>query len=93
MIQQTSLKAYFEEVKPTLGKRQKVVLEAFKCKENFTNTELADFLQWPINCLTPRVFELREKGLLEEIKRRSCKVTGRTAIAWSLSKKGIELLI
>jgi hypothetical protein len=36
----------------------------------------------PINTITPRVFELRQIGLVEEVGKRKCRVTDRTAIAW-----------
>jgi hypothetical protein len=36
----------------------------------------------PINRVTPRVFELREIGLVEEVGKRKCHDTGGTAIAW-----------
>lgn len=91
MIQPTSLLSYYEEVLPTLGDRQKKVLEAFMQKENFTNTELAYFLQWPINTVTPRVFELRAKYLLVEDKIRPCKVTGRMAKAWRIKYSEVQL--
>ncbi len=86
-VQDTSLKAYFGEVVDTLGARQRAVLEAFTKKEDFTNAELAEFLQWPINTVTPRTNELVKRRLLIEAKRRACKVTGRTVIAWTAKDK------
>lgn len=83
-MQDTSLSVYKKEVQPTLGKRQSEVLEAFKKKENFTNAELCEFLSWPINTITPRTNELVAMGYVEEFKKRPCKVTGRTAIAWQI---------
>lgn len=83
-VQETSLKAYFGEIYDNLGNRQKVVLEALKERENFTNQELADFLGFPINTVTPRVKELRDLGLVRKFTTRPCKSTGRTAIAWEL---------
>lgn len=82
MIQQTSLLAY-NEVLGDLGRRQKQVLEAFQIKD-FTNQELSEYLKWPINTITPRVGELRIKGLVVEKERRKDKSTGRTAIVWGL---------
>jgi len=94
MTQPTSLKAYHTDVLPTLGARQEAVLEAFKHKENFTNGELASFLEWPINTVTPRVFELRQKKILKKYSVRPCKVTGRICIAWeiNLELKQVQLL-
>lgn len=84
MIQQTSIKVYREEIEPALGLRQREVLNAFKQKENFTNSELADFLQRAINTITPRTNELVKLGLVREHSQRPCKVTGRKAIAWEI---------
>ena len=85
MIQQTSLQA-FTNVCVSLGERQQRVLDFFyKHKDHdFTNTEVADRLLLPINCVTPRVNELRKKGLLIFSQRRYCFVTGRYVMAWRL---------
>lgn len=81
-VQETSLETYHGEVKEMMGEKQKAVLEAFAARESFTNSELSDFLGWPINTITPRVFELRKLGRLVEMEKRICSKTGRKAIAW-----------
>lgn len=86
-VQDTSLQAYFGEVILTLGDRQKQVLAAFTKKEDFTNAELAEFLNWPINTVTPRTNELVKKQMVVEGDRRKCKVTGRMVIAWQLKEE------
>lgn len=48
-----------------------------------TNQELADYLHWGVNKVTPRVLELRQKGIVE----LSCMVNqanGRPAMKWRL---------
>lgn len=82
------MQAYFGEVINTLGKRQRLILDAFLYKNNYTNTELANFLNLPINTVTPRIFELREKGIIVEKETRHCNITGRTAKAWELNNEG-----
>ena len=79
-MQRTSLEAY-TEVKKTLGRRQIEVLNAF-LGGNATNAELADYLNRPINTITPRTNELVKKGLVKEHSKRWCAVTGHKAIAW-----------
>lgn len=91
-IQTTSLNAFFSEVVATLGERHKSVLEAMKQRQNFTNTELSEFLGWSINRVTPRVKELRQKGFITEDIRRECKITNRIVIAWKLVTKGQQAL-
>ncbi len=82
MIRDTSFAAYFNEVAPTLGARQIRILEVFERGGEFTNSEIAAELEWSINRVTPRVFELRRVGILEEAGRRECRITHRTVIVW-----------
>lgn len=86
MIQQTSLKAY-NEIKQKIGKKQKEVLEAIKSirelsLESPTNMEIAKYLGWSINRITPRVLELRKANIIEKEGERPCKITKRTAMTW-----------
>ena len=77
----TSIEAY-NDIKPTLGKNQYLVL---KCIDRFNrpvcNYELAKELGWPINCVTGRVRELREAGIVISVKKMTSP-TGRTAWYW-----------
>lgn len=81
MIQDTSLHAYALATQH-LGAKQKTVLDALRFFPDATNAELATYLQWPVNRITPRVFELRKVGLILESGRRPCKATGGSAHAW-----------
>ena len=85
-VRSTSLQSYEFDVLTVLGDRQRVVLEAMKNRENWTNSELAAYLNFPINTITPRVYELRRLGLVMEDGKRQCKVTGRTCISWMVVK-------
>lgn len=60
MIQQTSMAAYLE-VKPKMGRNQKLVLEALEEIYPATNKQIAKHLGWEINSVTPRILELRAK--------------------------------
>ncbi len=85
MLRSTSLKTYRDEVEPTLGARQEAVLNAFsRIAHGFTNSELAAFLEWPINTITPRVKELRDMNILEECCIRECAVTHRRVNCWKV---------
>lgn len=85
MYQQTSLNAYLE-VKESLNLRQKEIISVFnRFNRDFTNTELSEVLGWSINRVTPRVLELRHKGILVENKERPDYFTGRTCKSWCLS--------
>lgn len=86
MYQQTSRMAYDEVKKDGLGQRQEQVLDQFKYVESVCNGELARSLNMGINQITPRVSELREKGLVEEDHRGKDPATGRTVIYWRIRK-------
>ena len=80
-MQQTSLEAY-RSVSGGLNSRQAVVIRIFSsCREPLTNLEVAMILGWDINCVTPRVLELRGMRLLEEAGSK-IQPSGREAIAW-----------
>ena len=81
MYQETSKIAY-ETVK--IGKRQEEVLNILSEIEDANNQELAILLGWEINRVTPRVKELRDRGLVEESRRSICKLTGRPTIYWKV---------
>jgi transcription initiation factor IIE alpha subunit len=96
-VQDTSLITYYGEVMESIGSRHKEILRVFGENPNmdFTNAELSEELDLPINSITPRVYELRgedknvpvdkDNPILMESQRRRCNVTGRTAIAWRMN--------
>lgn len=60
-VTQTSMEAYFNNVKPNLNNKQFLVMEALEEIFPANNKELAKHLNWAINSVTPRVLELRKK--------------------------------
>lgn len=86
-MRETSLRAYYDIVLPTLSKRQQQVIDIFfKFPDfNFSNRELAEELSWDVNRVTPRTFELREQGVLTESRKRFCKITGQRVWAWKIA--------
>jgi|YelNatPaOPRAMG01_1025707.scaffolds.fasta_scaffold166269_2 DNA-binding MarR family transcriptional regulator len=89
MVQETSLEAY-RQIQPCLGQKQaevyRLLKRATECGYDMTNMEIARALRWSINRVTPRVLELREMGLVVLSQKRSCAVTGRTAMAWQTKR-------
>ncbi len=77
MLQDTSIKAYREDALP-LGEA--------------TNSELASYLGWTINRVTPRIYELRKADKVAETGKRPCKVTGRSAYSWAARPAQPKLL-
>lgn len=78
----TSILSY-QELKETLGERQRSVLdliERFPCR---TDRELAKIagVADP-NMIRPRRTELTRRGLVRESGRRRCDVSGKLAATW-----------
>lgn len=85
MIQNTSLEAH-DKILKTLGERQKNVMWALTSGGAMCNLQIAEFLERPINSITPRVLELREIGLIEE-SHKAVSPSGRRAIYWQVVSK------
>lgn len=81
-VRTTSLAAY-ESIQAELNTKQEKVFDALTQLGSMCNQEIADVLGWPINTVTPRVKELREKGLVVERRRAKYEPTGRTCIFWA----------
>lgn len=78
--QETSGLAY-DSIQENLGDKQKLVLWAFRSQGDKTNAEMAEFLHWPINTVTPRVGELVKRRFVEA-KGIKMANTRRKAIVW-----------
>ena len=85
MIQETSLQAY-ESVLMELGERQLQVIRALNKLGQANNRMIADYLKLPINSVTPRVKELRDKKLIGVWDTAEDSVTKRQTIYWKLTK-------
>ena len=85
-VQETSRAVYYSEILPQLGDRQKLVYESIKQHSNITNNELSAYLNIPINATTPRTNELVKLKLVTEDVKRPCKISGRTSIAWRVTR-------
>ncbi|MDR1007839.1 MAG: hypothetical protein LBL65_04645 [Campylobacteraceae bacterium] len=64
-MRDTSLQAY-ENIQPHIGRMQRVVLEAIFENRGVTRQGLTNIIGKPINCITGRVKELLQKGLITE---------------------------
>jgi len=89
-VAQTSRDVY-KEIQDGLGRRQLEVLAVIeRHAQGITNNEIAHELHWPINCVTPRAFELRSAGLVALVGKRQDKWTGKMCCAWG-RVKGVQL--
>lgn len=91
MIQQTSLEAYFSEVKPHINHNQKLVLEAIVSIGPASNKQIAERMGWQINSITPRVLELRKKKLVE-LAYVGHDLAGRKCNYWKATETKDDML-
>lgn len=83
MIQQTSLEAY-EAILPTLSDRQLIVFEVIQRHPGMSNHDIARFLNWEINCVTPRVDELRDRNMIGLNVIKKDRITEKKVMAWEV---------
>jgi len=81
MIQKTSLEAY-QVLIPDLGNQQETVYNTITEHPDSCNHELAKLLGWEINRVTPRVKELRDKGLVVCTHTKIDNSTNRSVMCW-----------
>ena len=89
MQRQTSLEAYRELVVPRLGRLHLCMLQAFRrLGGRATDWELSEKLRWPINCVTPRRWELVDAGEVAEEGFETVLLNGRHVrrTVWGLTK-------
>ena len=66
-----------------LSSTRSKVLFALQELGEATDKELAQHMQWPINCVTPRRLELQRMGVVEEAA--VVKRNGRNATLWRIA--------
>lgn len=81
MIQETSREAY-QVLKPELGELQETVYNTIMEHPNMSNHDIARYLHWEINRVTPRVKELRDKGLVFFSSYKEDGITNRRVMCW-----------
>ena len=85
MVEETSLRAYIE-IKDDLGRRQKQVYDCLRQIQPATNLMISKKLNLPINSITPRTKELRNKRMVGVAFVDNDLNTGRHAIYWKVVK-------
>jgi len=69
-----------------LSEKQAQVYETIYKHGPITNTEIAEKLDWEINRVTGRNYELRRMGLVESAGKRICSTTGFLAETWVVKR-------
>ena len=82
MVQQTSIDAYHNIVKPNLGKSEAVILDILRYLKEATNLEIHNFSGIPINSVAGRMNGLAKKKYVIESQVRNCKISDNKVIAW-----------
>ncbi len=83
-VRDTSLLAY-NEVSPSIGKKQALVLQTIgKAKRPVNNQEIASHLALPINTITPRTNELLGIDKVELAFKAVYPATGRKVCYWKI---------
>ena len=83
MIQETSLEAY-SDIAPELGTMQNMVYNVLKVYPDSSNHDLSRILSKPINSVTPRVKELRDKGLVVCSGHKTDEITSKRVMTWKV---------
>ena len=76
-MQQTSIFA-FQEL--DLNRNQRIMYKAVLHNPGFCNKEIANYLRRNINEVTPRILELRNKGMVEHCFNKVFQ--GKTVMCW-----------
>ena len=87
MIQSTSQEAY-DKIVNDLGKRQHEVFNHLKIMEPACNRQISETFDMPINEVTPRINELRYKGVVEQAYKAD--YDGRKVIFWKIKHPEIN---
>jgi len=64
MTVSTTSKTAYHSIYKKIGAKQRAVYEAIGELGTASNEELASYLDWPINCITGRVCELKKYGMV-----------------------------
>lgn len=82
-IRETSLLAY-SKVLETLGERQRRVYSALRKLKKASNTMIAKEVKLPINCVVPRIHELRKLGVVRQEGKHICNITNKQVLFWKV---------
>lgn len=83
-VRDTSKLAY-DDVSPSIGKKQALVLQTIaKAKRPVNNQEIASHLALPINTITPRTNELLGLDRVELAFKAIYPATGRKVCYWKI---------
>lgn len=80
----TSMPAY-RDAQKDINKKQQTVLDAIICLGTCNDHQIAEYLGWSINRVTPRRGELIEQGQIELAFKGKSFETGRNVNFWKVA--------
>ena len=83
----SSLPAYQEQGKDYC---RSIVLTAIKKLQPCTDKQIAEFLQWPINRITPRRLELQTNGTVALAKKDTDPESKRLVSFWKIKESNYQ---
>lgn len=86
MMNQNSLVAY-TNILSKLSKRRMQVYSAIEYLESASNLDISKFTNLPINCVTGRTKELRDREVVMEDKKALCPKTNQMVSYWKVVMK------
>lgn len=86
MIHTNSLMAYVDLLE-SIGQRQMQVYKCIEENENISNREIAEKLYLPINCVTGRVKELRDRKLVLQSGNKIDQITKKQVSTWKVKRR------
>jgi hypothetical protein len=72
----------FRTIQEDLPLKRREVLDTLRRIRSASNKQLSDIMNWPINCITPRVKELRDMGLVDFDHEQVDPNTNRSEAVW-----------
>lgn len=83
----------YKKLWPTIGRKQREVLSVIQRSPcGLALFEISESLGWPLHCVSGRVTELKDVGLVQDSgKREYNRKTDRYATVWSIVPKQLEM--
>ncbi len=74
----------YKKILPELSNKQKEVFEFLTIQPKpMSNLEISEAMHKRINAVTPRILELRKRGVVEDRGRSVCSVSGENVHKWA----------
>lgn len=87
MVRSTSIEVYLQiKREGLLGRRQQEVYECLYSHGPMNSTQIFNRLSLPTN-QSGRITELELKGVIQEVGKAPCPITGRSATIWDVTSK------